>query len=202
LDKGGFLRKAIVLLSGGVDSTVALAEALAQGLDGSCLVFNYQQAAWIRELEAASAVANHYGIALSQCHIDGHFWRGASFLTGGSINPMESYVPARNLLLLAHGIAAAEAAGAGQVWFGANADDAEFYPDCRQTFVDALNAVSGTKRPVRVVAPHLGRTKLGVLRLGVYLNAPLGITMSCASGTGCGVCRGCRLDAEARSKLP
>lgn len=192
--------KAIVLLSGGIDSTVALAEAIHNGRECRALTFNYGQANWIHELDAASAVARHYDTPLAQCHIDGHFWRGSSFLTGGSSDPLQSYVPARNLLLLAHGIAAAEAWGAEEVWFGANADDSGYYPDCRAEFVEAVNVVAarGTKASVRIVAPHVERTKVDVVRVGLALGVPLELTTSCADASKhCGKCRGCILADEA-----
>jgi 7-cyano-7-deazaguanine synthase len=196
--------KSIILLSGGIDSTVCLAEARDMGRECAALVFDYSQANWLNELEAASAVARHYGASIDQVHIDGFFWRGTSFLTGGSADPLVSYVPARNLLLLSHGIACAEARGAEEVWFGANLDDAGFYPDCRFQFVSAVNLVAalGTKSHVRVIAPHLERTKAEVIQRGHNLNAPLALTTSCAERSGrCGVCRGCVARREAYASL-
>jgi 7-cyano-7-deazaguanine synthase len=192
--------KAIILLSGGIDSTVCLAEARAMLRECECLIFNYGQANWIGEINAAGKVARHYGVEIDTVQIDRFFWRGASYLTGGGDDPLASYVPARNLLFLAHGIACAESRGADEVWFGANKDDAGFYPDCRQAFVDCMNGIGtlGTKRPVRIVAPHVERTKIGVIRLGRHLDAPLDFTTSCASEAApCGKCRGCTAAEEA-----
>jgi 7-cyano-7-deazaguanine synthase len=196
--------KSIILLSGGIDSTVCLAEAHAMQRECECMCFNYRQANWIGELNAASAVARHYGAEIDIVQIDGFFWRGTSYLTGGGTDPLVSYVPARNLLLLSHGIACAEARGAEEVWFGANLDDAGFYPDCRAEFIEAMNIVAarGTKKSVRIIAPHLERTKVGVVRMGRHLGAPLDITTSCAScNAPCGVCRGCELAESAYKAL-
>jgi 7-cyano-7-deazaguanine synthase len=107
---------------------------------------------------------------------------------------LQSYVPARNLLMLAHGVACAEAKGAGEVWFGPNADDHAFYPDCRPAFVAAMSAVAtlGTKQSVEIIAPHVLRSKCEVVARGIELGAPLHLTTSCADHSGrCGVCRGC-----------
>jgi len=195
--------KAIVLLSGGIDSTVALAEAVTSGRECSALVFNYQQHAWLHELDAAAAIARHYGIDIAQCHIDGHFWRGASYLTGGNSGPAQSYVPARNLLLLSHGIAAAESQGAREVWYGPNADDAPDYPDCTEAFVEAVRdaARTGTVAHVNVVAPHIARTKADVIARGLELGAPLHLTTSCAGSGRCGVCKACVLRRKAYAEL-
>lgn len=192
--------KAIVLLSGGVDSTTALFEAQSMGRECAALCFNYGQSNWLNEWTCAERIARERGVDLSQCHIDGHFWRGTSFLTGGSANPLESYVPARNLLLLAHGVAMAEAQAAEEVWFGANADDAGFYPDCRWQFVEAVNvaAARGTKHSVRIVAPHVERTKRQIVARARELGVNIDATTSCASGSMyCGKCRGCVLRDEA-----
>ena len=196
--------KSLILLSGGIDSTVALAEAAALGRTCSCLCFDYQQANWIGEWEAARSVAAFYRAPLAQCHIDGLFWRGTSFLTGCGGDPLQSYVPARNTLLIAHGVACAEAQGAEEVWFGANKDDHAFYPDCRPEFVEAISRVAclGTKSHVRVVAPHVERTKVEVVRRGLAIGAPLDRTTSCADSSGrCGVCRGCQLRRDAFAAL-
>ena len=192
--------KSIVLLSGGIDSTTALFEAQSMGRECVALCFNYGQANWLNEWTCAERIARERKVGLSQCHIDGLFWRGTSFLTGGSSNPLESYVPARNLLMLAHGIAMAEAQGAEEVWFGANADDAGFYPDCQQRFVEAVNyaAAKGTKRTVRIVAPHIWRTKREIVAVARKLGVDLDATTSCADNAmHCGKCRGCVLRDEA-----
>lgn len=186
--------KAVILLSGGIDSTVALAEARGIGRSCECLICQYGQANWQGESWAAKRVAEYYGCALATLQIDGTPWKGKSFLTGGSSNPLESYVPARNVMLLAHAIAYAESWGAEEVWFGPNREDADFYPDCRRQFVAMMSSVAelGTKSKVRITAPHLERTKTEIIQRGIELQAPLWLTTSCADSSGrCGVCRGC-----------
>lgn len=194
--------RAIVLLSGGIDSTVALAEAIEVGRECSCMFFDYQQRAFINEWTASRAVASYYGRPVASCHIDGLFWAGTSFLTGGT-DCKQSIVPARNLLLLAHGIAAADARGAAEVWIGCNLDDAADYPDCTAPFVDAVSrAASYATSGVVVRAPHLHRNKAEVIRRGLELCAPLHITTSCADVSGhCGVCKACVLRREAYADL-
>ena len=191
--------KAVVLLSGGIDSTVALAAALASGRECSALFLDYCQGSAFNEHAAAVAVANHYSVPIAKCTLDAFFWAHTAFLTGGG-DPNQSYVPARNLLLLAHGIAVAEAQGAGEVWFGANAEDHAEYPDCRPEFVSAMCHVgsTGTKAGVVVVAPHLHRSKIAVVAMGRQLEAPMDLTVSCHAPSGhCGKCPGCKLRAVA-----
>lgn len=194
--------RAIVLLSGGIDSTVALAEAIAAGRECSCLCFSYGQRAWINELESASAIARHYKTQFAQCHIDAFFWKGESFLTGGS-DVAHSVVPARNMLLIAHGVAAAEAQGASEVWIGCNLNDALDYPDCTGDFVRSMSqAASYATSGVTVAHPHALRSKADVIRRGLELDVPLHMTTSCADGSGrCGVCKACALRRQAYAEI-
>lgn len=192
---------AIVLLSGGIDSLVALDEAIDCERHCTAMSFDYGQKNR-KELECARRIAERYSVELLTCKLDAWFWLGTSFLTGGSTNTLDSYVPSRNLLLISHAIAAAEARGAREVWFGGNRDDHAVYPDTRPEFLAAVNEVAkrGTKSEIHVIAPHASRTKTQVIRRGISLGVPFELTTSCADAGDCGVCRGCVLTRDAFAK--
>jgi 7-cyano-7-deazaguanine synthase len=196
----------IALLSGGVDSTVALGMALADGHDCHAITFQYGQLHFARELTAAGKVAAHYGIPHRIVDLPRVF--GASALTGsGDIptghadSPDASVVPARNLLMLSMGAAIADADSTRGLIFGANADDFAGYPDCRPAFIDALrDAVSlGTTNSVFLMAPLMHWNKGEVVEQGRAINAPLDLTWSCYRGGSkqCGRCGACQSRNEA-----
>ncbi|NLI74338.1 MAG: 7-cyano-7-deazaguanine synthase QueC [Euryarchaeota archaeon] len=206
--------KAVVLLSGGLDSTTTLAHAISQGYDVVALSILYGQR-HSRELDAAKAVARHYGIDrhvildldLSYLH--------TSALTSNDVEiPLldssddigaeipVTYVPARNILMLSLAAGLCEAEGGEAVFIGVNSVDYSGYPDCRQEFLLAFEEVLrvGTKagvegNPIRVEAPILHMTKAEIVQLAVKLNAPLDLTWSCYSGgdVACGHCESCLL---------
>lgn len=208
--------KALIVLSGGIDSTVALAYALSEGRDCIALSFDYNQRHRV-ELEYASKIAKFYDIPhkilklpswdaeqtsllLNDSPVPTH--RTREDIAAGGVAP--TYVPARNTLFLAYAIAYAELENAGEIYFGANADDCIPYPDCRPAFFEAFGEVArhATKQaaegnPPRIIAPLLGLKKSEVISLGKKLGAPLEYTFSCYSPTAnqdpCGVCDACRL---------
>ncbi len=207
------MNKAVVLLSGGLDSTVTLAYALSVEEEVVPLSFRYGQR-HSRELEAARNVVKHYG--LRQHHIvnvDLSAYRSA--LTSSSVPVPKrgsakeigtdiplTYVPARNIIFLSIAAGLCESVDADRIYIGANALDYSGYPDCRPEFFHAFERVLevGTKRgvegrPVRVIAPILNRTKMEIVLLGKELNAPLNLTWSCYQGgeKACGVCDSCLL---------
>lgn len=199
--------RAVVLLSGGLDSTVTLAIA-SKEMKYEChaLTVNYRQRL-STELAAAERVARQLGAA-SHLVIDSPLWQiAASALTRDSIPvPDEpgdgipaTYVPARNTVLLSYALAWAETLSAGHIFIGVNAIDYSGYPDCRPRFIEAMNAVAmvATKaEPIRIHAPLMAATKADIVTRGVQLGAPLGLTVSCYHGTRCGRCDSCRLRAE------
>lgn len=216
--------KVISLLSGGLDSTVTLAYALREGHEVTALSINYGQKQQ-RELEAAKAVAAHYGIE----HIIMNFpltgFRSA--LTDPSISIPDrkvdeigydipdTYVPARNIIFLSIAVGMAESRGASSVYIGANAIDYSGYPDCRPEFFQAFEEMLsvGTKNgtlghPVRVEHPILKKTKAEIVKMGMLLDAPFHLTWSCYRGgvKACGHCDSCVLRlkgfAEAGLKDP
>jgi 7-cyano-7-deazaguanine synthase len=203
--------KAVVLLSGGLDSTVTLAQAIADGREVVALSFRYGQR-HCRELESAEAVCKTYGVRHVVMDMDMTSFKSA--LTRKDIDVPEdragdlssdipvTYVPARNIIFLSAAAGLAESVGAESIYIGANAVDYSGYPDCRPEFFKAFEEMlsKGTKtgvegRPVRIVTPILHSTKADIVRLGKALGAPLGLTWSCYNGgdKACGRCDSCRL---------
>ena len=207
---------ALVVLSGGLDSTVCMAVARKDGAKRLLAVtFDYGQRHRI-ELVRAAAVAASYGAEHLFVAIDMRGW-GGSALTDASIDvPAASdgggggpipvtYVPARNLIFLSLAAGIAEARGADAVYLGVNALDYSGYPDCRPEFVDAFRAAAALalKRgvegdPLDVRTPLVDATKADIVRLGVDLDAPLHLTWSCYRGgpDPCGDCDSCALRAK------
>lgn len=207
-------QKAVVLLSGGLDSTTCLAVALHEGYDAYPISFDYNQRQKL-ELQSAARVLAHYGIAPERHKVIqlGRAITGSALTgdydvpTGRSTDEMATdipvtYVPARNLVFLAHATSYAEVLGATDVFIGVNALDYSGYPDCRPEFIAAFEQVArlGTKagvqgRPFTIRTPLLHLSKAEIARLGTDLQAPLYLTLSCYQGTApaCGVCDACLL---------
>jgi 7-cyano-7-deazaguanine synthase len=206
--------RAVVLLSGGLDSTTVLAIARAEGLECHCLSVDYGQRHWV-ELEAARRVAVALGAASHRFITLDLRAIGGSALTDDIEVPKDqepesgevpiTYVPARNTVLLSLLLGLAEVVGADQLFTGANAVDYSGYPDCRlaflQTFEDlaALATVAGAEHGVqfRVRAPLLELTKADIIRRGLELGVDYGLTWSCydptPAGLACGHCDSCIL---------
>ncbi|HNQ34511.1 MAG TPA: 7-cyano-7-deazaguanine synthase QueC [bacterium] len=206
--------KAVLLLSGGLDSATVLYWARRRRFEIHPLFFDYGQR-HLRERRAAVRLARLNGLELRVVRI--RFpWGGSSLLEAGRELPdsapeaigrsiPSTYVPARNLVFLAHALSGAEALGAGSILIGANSLDYSGYPDCRPEFYRAFNRVArlGTRagvegRPVRVVTPLLRLSKSGIIRLGTRLGVPYQFTWSCYAGgrRPCGRCESCRLRAR------
>ena len=197
-------KKAIVLLSGGLDSTTTLYYALERGYKCHALIFDYGQR-HRRELRSAVAVARRVKVTYKIIKFKLP-WKGSSLLdTKIKIPSREkmkgipsTYVPARNTIFLSFALSYAEAIGAEAIFIGANAIDFSGYPDCRPDFYKAFQKViqKGTKKKtIRVLTPLINLTKAEIIRLGMRLGAPLELTWSCYKGgkTPCGVCDSCRL---------
>ncbi|HEX7966159.1 MAG TPA: 7-cyano-7-deazaguanine synthase QueC [Gammaproteobacteria bacterium] len=205
------MKKAVVLLSGGLDSATTLAVARRDGYACHALSFAYGQR-HRAELDAAAKVAKaqgaveHKTVALDLSAI------GGSALTDVSIpvpdHPSEgipaTYVPARNTVFLAVALGWAEVLEAGDIFIGVNAVDYSGYPDCRPEFIQAFQQVAdlGTKAGVegrgpKIHAPLVNLTKAQIVKLGSGLGVDYGLTVSCytadAQGHACGVCDSCRL---------
>ncbi len=206
--------RAVILLSGGLDSATALAVARRAGHDCYALSVEYGQR-HAAELDAAERVARSLGaIEHRRARLDiGQF--GGSALTDAHIAVPESaqpgipatYVPARNSVMLALAMGWAEVLDAGSVYVGINAVDYSGYPDCRPAFVEAFQALANvaTKRavegrPIRIEAPLLHLSKAEIIRLGVSLGVDYSLTVSCyqadTDGAACGRCDACRFRAQ------
>ncbi len=202
----------IVLLSGGLDSTVVLARALAEGREPLALSFRYGQR-HSRELESAQTIAAHYGVphkvmdldlsALnsSLVHEDEELPEGRSEDEMGQDIP-STYVPARNIILLSIAAGMCESIGGEAVYIGANSVDYSGYPDCRAEFFQAYEDMlsvgtrSGVEgEPLSIETPILFLSKEEIVRLGIELEAPLEMTWSCYRGEtkACGRCDSCAL---------
>jgi len=208
--------RAVVLLSGGLDSATCLAVARAEGYECHCLSFAYGQRHDV-ELEAARRVAQALGAADHKViRLDLRAF-GGSALTDDIEVPRPTdeaeigrggipvtYVPARNTIFLSFGLAWAEVLGAFDLFIGANALDYSGYPDCRPEFLEAFERVAnlGTKAGVeghrfRIHAPLLRLTKAEIIRKGAALGVDYGLTHSCydpdPEGRACGGCDSCLL---------
>jgi 7-cyano-7-deazaguanine synthase len=208
-------KKAVVLLSGGLDSATALAIAKSDGYDCFALSFRYEQR-HRHELQAARRVAASLGVtehrtvnvdlgqiggsALTDPGIDVPKNRGEEEMTDIPV----TYVPARNTIFLSFALAWAEVIGAGVIFIGVNHLDYSGYPDCRPEFIEAFERMANlaTKagvegRETRIQAPLIDLTKAEIIRKGVELGVDYGLTHSCydpsADGLACGVCDSCAL---------
>ena len=206
--------RAVVLLSGGLDSTTVLAIARAEDLECHCLTVDYGQRHRI-ELEAAKNVAKALGAASHRVITLDLRAIGGSALTDdievpkdqepGTVEVPITYVPARNTVLLSLLLGLAEVVGADQLFIGANAVDYSGYPDCRPAFLEtfedvaALATVAGAELGVRyrVRAPLLEMSKADIIRRGLELGVDYGLTWSCydptPDGLACGHCDSCQL---------
>jgi 7-cyano-7-deazaguanine synthase len=214
--------KAVILLSGGLDSSTVLYQARADGYECYAISFDYQQR-HRRELKSALIVAQAAGVVKHQVvNFDLRQW-GGSALTDNAIDlPQErslasmaenipvTYVPARNTIFLSFALAYAEAIASELVYIGVNALDYSGYPDCRPDYLHAMQEVFrlGTKQgregnPIQIVAPLINLKKTEIIQLGNQLGVPWELTWSCYAGNlqPCGVCDSCRLRLAAFAEL-
>ncbi len=212
-------KKAVCLLSGGLDSATCLALARRDGYDSYALSFDYGQR-HLTELDAARRVAEALGakahrVAKIDLRVFGHSAltadidvpKGRDEATMGEGIPI-TYVPARNTIFLSFALAWAEVLEASDIFIGVNALDYSGYPDCRPEFIDAFEKMSNlaTKTGVEGITritihtPLIQLSKAGIVKLGAELGVPFGLTHSCydpdASGRPCGECDSCLLRAK------
>lgn len=202
-------RKAVVLLSGGLDSSTVLAIAGAEGFKCHALAVDYGQR-HASELEAARRIAGRAGADLKIVQVDLRAIGGSALTdeidvpesdTGGI--PV-TYVPARNTVLLALALGHAEVLEAGDIFIGVNAVDYSGYPDCRPEFIAAFQemAALATKagvegKPLKIHTPLIDLAKAEIIDRGTALGVDYSLTISCYqaddTGRACGVCDSCRL---------
>ena len=216
-------KKAIVLLSGGLDSATVLAIARSEGFELYAMSFEYGQRHFI-ELECAQAQATDAGVKeFRTVQIDLRAF-GGSALTDqidvpkhDSVEEMDegvpiTYVPARNTIFLSYALAWAEVLGAFDIFIGVNALDYSGYPDCRPDFIEAferlanLATVAGVREQAfKIHAPLLHLDKAGIIRRGIELGVDYGKTTSCydpsPEGLACGHCDSCLLRLKGFSRL-
>ena len=205
------MRRAVVLLSGGLDSATVLAIARSQGYTSYCLSLDYHQR-HVAELDAAAQVATALGASAHRtAQLDLSMF-GGSALTDTDIAVPQTpsvgipvtYVPARNTIMLSLALAWAEVLDARDIFIGVNALDYSGYPDCRAEYVEAFqrmanlatkSAVEG--RTITIHAPLIEMSKAEIITRGTELGVDYGMTISCyqadAAGRACGLCDSCRL---------
>lgn len=203
--------KAVVLLSGGLDSVTALAIAQSQGYDCYALSFDYGQR-HDAELNAARRIADKHGV-IEHLVLNIDLGRmGGSALTDSHIDVPEeagsgipvTYVPARNTVFLSYALGWAEVLGAGDIFVGVNAVDYSGYPDCRPEYIDAFQAMArlATRATVEgqvitIQTPLIHLSKAEIIQQGSRLGVDYSMTVSCyqadEAGRACGVCDSCRL---------
>jgi 7-cyano-7-deazaguanine synthase len=208
--------KAVLLLSGGLDSTTLLALASSQGYAIHALSFRYGQR-HSAEITAARKIASRYGVVQHVVtDIDLRVFGGSALTsdievpkdrTVDGVNEIPvTYVPARNTIFLSFALAWAEVIGAADIFIGVNALDYSGYPDCRPEFIDAFErmarlatrvGVEGESDPVTIRTPLIDLSKKEIIELGLRLGVDYSMTTSCydpdANGLACGHCDACQL---------
>ncbi len=208
--------KAVVLLSGGLDSTTTLAIALSEGFDVHALTFRYGQR-HEHEVDVAKRVANQFGVKRHFiAHLDLRLFGGSALTDdievpkGRSLEEMGNeipvtYVPARNTIFLSYALAWAEVLGSCDIFIGVNALDYSGYPDCRPEYIAAYVTMANLatkagiegRQQLQIHTPLIDLTKAKIIQRGLALGVDYGITLTCydpsAEGEACGLCDSCFL---------
>ena len=203
--------KAVVLLSGGLDSATSAAQAIADGYEVIALSLHYGQR-HEKELIAAKHVAEHLGIQEHfVINVNLAQWGGSALTDEAIAVPIEgvqpnqipsTYVPGRNTVFIAIALSLAEAKGAEAIYLGINAVDYSGYPDCRPEYLEAyqqlamLSSKAGLEgKAPKLVAPLVMDSKVDIVRRALRLDVPIAVTWSCYQGEmePCGVCDSCRI---------
>jgi len=211
--------KAVVLLSGGLDSTTVLAIAMSQGFDAYAMSFRYGQR-HVVEIEKAAEVAQRLGAARhTVVNVDLRAFGGSALTSDIAVPKNRSavdmsrgipitYVPARNTIFLSFALAWAEVLGSSDIFVGVNALDYSGYPDCRPEYIEAYERMANLatkagvegKQKLRIHAPLMKMSKADIVRTGMALGVDYSITCSCydpgPSGEPCGGCDACLLRSK------
>jgi 7-cyano-7-deazaguanine synthase len=208
-------KKAVVLLSGGIDSATTLAIAKAEGFENHAISFRYGQRNQ-HEVKAAQAIARdmqvkkHLVLTIDLSSIGGSALTTDIPVPKTPFNPNRkniipvTYVPARNTLFLSFGLAWAESLGASDIFIGVNSLDYSGYPDCRPEFIQSFETTANlaTKagvegKPFHIHTPLIRMTKAEIIRKGTELRVDFSLTQSCydpaSDGRSCGLCESCRI---------
>jgi 7-cyano-7-deazaguanine synthase len=205
-------KKAVVLVSGGLDSVTALAMAKDRGFDCHALSVDYGQRHH-SELDAAKRVTDAAGVPLKVLPLDLRAIGGSALTDSIAVPETETsgipvtYVPARNTIMLSLALAHAEVLGAEDIFIGVNAVDYSGYPDCRPEFIEAYQRMArlATKagvegREMTIHTPLIDLTKSEIIQQGLKLGVDYSMTVSCyqadGAGRACGVCDSCRIRRE------
>jgi 7-cyano-7-deazaguanine synthase len=212
----GERNKAVVLLSGGIDSTTVLSIALREGYEVFALSFSYGQR-HLAELDAARKIAARAGVAEHRiATIDLRAFGGSALTSDLEVpkgRPMAeiaegipvTYVPARNTIFLSYALGWAEVLGTGDIFLGVNALDYSGYPDCRPEYIEAFEKMANLatraavlgERQIRIHTPLISLSKAEIIRMGLELGVDYSLTSSCydpsPTGEACGACDSCVL---------
>ncbi|MBU0952276.1 MAG: 7-cyano-7-deazaguanine synthase QueC [Elusimicrobia bacterium] len=212
------MKKAVILLSGGLDSATALYYAKAGGYKTHCLIFDYGQK-HKKEIEQAKKIAKISGSQYSVIKFQLP-WKGSSLtdktkkIPSHKLNEIgrlgilpSTYVPARNTIFLSFGLSLAETIKARAIFIGANALDFSGYPDCRPKYFSAwsnlIKSLGLRSSKIKIAAPLIAKTKSEIVKLGLKLKVPYSLTWSCYAGgkKPCGNCDSCKLREKGFSEL-
>jgi 7-cyano-7-deazaguanine synthase len=207
------VKRAVILVSGGLDSATCLAIARSEGYDTYALSFDYGQRSG-SELDAARRLAKTFNVCQHQLIPLGIGNLGGSALTDHSLQMPEggvvadqipiTYVPARNTIFLSYALAWAEVLDADAIFIGVNALDYSGYPDCRPVFIEAFEKMANLAtragsegKSMQIRTPLINLSKADIIKLGSSLGVDYSVTVSCyqadAEGRACGRCDSCRL---------
>ena len=213
------MKKAVVLLSGGLDSTTTLFLALSRGYKVSCLIFDYGQR-HKKEIARAKKIASRQGCRYKLIKFKLP-WPAGALVDEKTKIPLDrnlrqiskripaTYVPARNTIFLSFALSWAEAIGAGAVFIGANSIDYSGYPDCRPNYFSAFRKLAGLatksgpgRAKIKILTPLDSKSKAQIVRMGKKLGVRFEETWSCYKGTEypCGKCDSCQLRAKGFSQ--
>lgn len=209
-------KRAVVLLSGGLDSAVTLYSAKNKGYNCYCLTLDYGQRHRLPEIARARIIATGAGVKIKVVKIEMP-WKGSSLTDEDAALPSgrspaeikrrgvpSTYVPARNTVFLSLAASYAEAIGANRIFIGAHCDDSSGYPDCRKDYLEAIDKAiklgtkSGLDNRLKVEFPLIVKGKKDIIKLGASLGVPFKDTWSCYKGGDrpCGECDSCVLRAK------